>query len=179
MYTILIVLAVMIGLGILFLLMGILSPRKYHGKVTKTLDTSSDTVWRILNDIKGLPDRNLEIHKLEIIGQNKQGLPVWREYTDMKGFIEMEVIEREPKHKMVFRMIRSSFGMTGTWTYEWKAKAQQTELTITEDSVTDNFVLRSIMLFSGRKVRMKREFKAIEYAMKLKTPSTKKGKKKK
>lgn len=178
MYTFLIVLSVIIGAGILFLLVGMMSPRNYQGKVTKTLDTSTDTVWKILNDIKGLPDRKLEIHKLEIIGNNEKGLPVWREYTDMKGFIEMEISEREPKHKIIARMIRSSFGMTGTWTYEWKSKQQQTELTITENSLTDNFVLRAIMLLTGRNARIKREFKALEHVIKPRAASAKKEGKK-
>ncbi len=178
MHLFFIVLFIIISASILFSLAGIFIPKKYQGKITKKLDMSSDTIWQLLNDIKGLPDRKLELHQLEIIGQNEKGLPIWREHTDMKGFIEMEIIEKEPKHKMVFHMIRSSFGMTGVWTFEWKSKQQQTEMTITENSVTENFVLRSIMLLTGRNVRIKREFKALENTMRIKAVAFKKTKNK-
>jgi hypothetical protein len=163
---ILIVLAVMISITGIFYLMGHFASREFKGTVTQKVEASPISIWDLLNDIDGLPSRRKEITKVERMGKNEKGFERWKEHTDMGGYMVFEITELIPKEKMVVEMKESTFGMSGTWTYQLNEEGNATVVTVTEDSNTDNVWLRSIMTLAGRDANLKIEVEKIEEGVK-------------
>jgi hypothetical protein len=99
---------------------------------------------------------------------------MWREYTDLGGFIDFQITEEVSQEKVVMHMNAASFGMTGQWVYELKPFVVssdvsggeiQTDLTITEDSTTTNLFLRALMTLVGRNNNLKEEFNSLKKAL--------------
>ena len=160
-----------ISLLVVFILIGTFSSKTYHGSATVRLKAPIDKVWEVLTDVENVPKRRPEVKRVEITGINDQGYKMWREYTDMGGFIDFEIVEHISQEKMVVRMNRSSFGMTGQWVYEaayvqdfYTAQGgeSQTELTITEDSTTNNIFVRTLMILVGRDKNIRTEFETLK-----------------
>lgn len=161
-----IILRILGSLALLFLiftLIGAFASKNHHGAQSAVLNAPPERVWEVLIDIEGLPKRRPEITKVEITGINDQGYKMWREYTDMGGYIDFEIVEQVSQEKLVARMKAASFGLSGEWTYELALEnTDKTRLTITEESVTDNIWLRALMVVMGRNMNIKQEFKTLQ-----------------
>lgn len=150
---------------LLFLTIGYVAHQDFEGQATRTLTAPVEQVWEVLTDLEDLPNRRKEIVKVEMAEANAQGLPTWKEYTDMGGYILFEYLEKIEREKLVVNMKESTFGMSGTWTYELRPVGNETQLTIIENSTIDNVMIRSLMTITGRSANLFREFEVIEKAL--------------
>ncbi|HQI21336.1 MAG TPA: hypothetical protein PLW55_18425, partial [Leptospiraceae bacterium] len=60
-------------------------------------------------------------------------------------------------------MVESSFGMTGTWTYELSGN-EMTQVTVKENSQIASVPLRAAMTLMGRDANLKKEIQIINKA---------------
>jgi uncharacterized protein YndB with AHSA1/START domain len=162
---------ILVGFFLIFICIGLIAPATHHGSETIRLSVPPERVWELLTDIEGIPQRRPEITTIEIIGINDQGYKMWRENTDRSGFINFEITEEVSQEKVVMHMNNASFGMTGQWVYELKPSVVPaavlgeeigTDLTITEDSTTNNLFVRALMTIVGRNSNIKEEFKSLK-----------------
>lgn len=150
---------------VLFVVIGWLAPREHQGQLTQTLDIPKEAVWHTLTDLQQLPKRRPEVARVELLGVNDQGHKIWKEHTDMGGYILFEQLEEIPYQKLVVRMVESTFKMKGTWEYRLAADhtgaSNKCTLTIKEVSQTDNLLLRSLMTLLGRDATMHEEVNSL------------------
>lgn len=164
--VVLVVLAVMLT-G--FVLTGLLTPLEYHGQVSVLLPASKTQVWDQLIDIEHLPDRRKEIQKVEILGLNKNGNRSWKEYADGGQYMIFEVLELDYHKRMVINLQESSFGMTGTWSYDLSGDdSTKTNLTVTEDTKINNMFLRALVTLTGRNRFLKSEIEHMKLGLEQK-----------
>ncbi len=150
---------------IFFFALGYMARHDFEGQVTQTYQVPIEQVWEVLTDLDELPNRRKEIVKLEMVEANAQGLASWKEYTDMGGYILFEYLEKVDYEKLVVNMKESTFGMSGTWTYQLTPHGKGTQLTIIEHSRIDNIMVRSMMTLTGRSANLYRELEMIEKAL--------------
>ncbi|NNC94330.1 MAG: SRPBCC family protein [Chitinophagales bacterium] len=139
-------------IGILgYLSIGILAPEEYTGIISEEIEVPERFIWTYLTEIDSLPAKRKDIEKVEMLGLNELNLEKWREYTDSKGFVEMEFMEKVPDRRVIVKMSRSSFGMTGKWTYEFTPlNNEKTKLTVKEESTAERFIPRAMLTIGGR-----------------------------
>lgn len=78
---------------------------------------------------------------------SKDGRPAWRE-TDQHGqVIPFEVIEWNPRQKLVTRIADPNLPFGGTWTFELEPSHSGTTLRITERGVVNNPIFRFMARF--------------------------------
>lgn len=152
--------ALVLGLTMLFIAIGAFSSSAYVGSKTIQLDAPPARVWKELTDLESIPKKRREVIGVEIL-ESRGGVPwKWKERTDMGGHIIFEKAEEIPNKKLVLRMTESTFGMTGSWTYELEGN-EMTRLTITEDSVIKSIPVRAVMTLAGRDGNLEKEASSI------------------
>lgn len=138
----------------------------YEGSITQEFNATQSQIWDILNDTKRHSLRRHEVKKVDILGVNAAGYPMWREHTGLAGTITLQVTELEPKKSMTVEMTESGFGMTGLWKFNLETTETGTAVTIHENSDTKGFIMRGILSIVGRDGNLKLQLKAIEKALK-------------
>jgi len=141
-----------------FYSIGFFSPVSFHGSLTRELSVPADRVWEFLHNPGAR--RRPEITAIEILEKDATGPRTWKEKTDMGGYIVFKRTDEPDARIMRLEMVESSFGMSGTWTYEISGK-EMSRLTITEDSMIRNAAVRASMTLSGRDANLRREFEMI------------------
>lgn len=144
-------------------ILGLLSPRTYHGSIEGTINTPISTVWDELSSLEHIPVRHPEITRVELLSTTAEGYRQWKEYTDLGGYIIFETTDEVSEKKLVNKMDDSSFGMTGTWTYQLAPiNSSSTQITITEDSTISRLYLRAIMTLIGREKNLAAELTSFQ-----------------
>lgn len=156
---------VLIGIALAFLVVAWLAQVDFHGQRSEIVEAPPEKIWNYLTDIEGNAERRPEITRVEILSPNSIGLPQWKEYTDMGGFILFEQLEAKPFEKLVIRMNASSFGMMGVWTYEMIGSSSATSVTISESSSIQNFFVRGLLTLIGRDANLEQEFRYMKEAV--------------
>lgn len=150
----------------LFLFIGWVAPHDHEGQLTQSLDIPKEKVWHTLTNLQQLPQRRPEITRVELLGVNDLGHKLWKEHTDMGGYILFEQVEEIPYQKLVVRMVKSTFKMKGTWEYRLSGEGNGCTLTVKEVSEIDNLFLRSLMTLMGRDSNIREEIQSLERASK-------------
>lgn len=151
-----------------FLAMGYLSSEDFSGTRTETIQASPSEVWSVLTNIEALPEFRQEVTSIEFIEDSVGNRLIWKEHTDMGGFILFTMLDSIQNKRLKLEMDGSSFGMSGTWTYELVENADNTtELTVTENSKTTNAMVRSLLNLAGRDANLKTEFVNVRKALGL------------
>ncbi len=146
-----------------YLAIGLIAPKDYSGAVSEKVQIPERFIWTYLTEIDSLPARRKDIEKIEILGVNELSLEKWREYTDNKGFVEMEFLEKVPDRRVKIRMTRSSFGMTGEWIYEFGPSDNgATYITVKETSSAERFIPRAMLTLGGRDSYLRNQIRIIK-----------------
>ena len=146
----------------LFFLAGKWADVRYSGSKSAVVDAPVDKVWNLVDDTRLFSESRHEVSRAEILGTNASGFDVWKEHTNLAGTISLEVVRKEPPRLIEVRMNESGFGMTGTWTYEFEPEGERTKVTVTENSVTEGLLMRSILNLLGRDANLNLHLKAIK-----------------
>jgi hypothetical protein len=156
---------ILVVLGVVtvgFFVTGIATPKEFHAQLSVSLPASKIRVWNMLTDIKHLPERRKDVTKIEMLGLNSKENPYWKEYAGKDQFMVFEMANQEYPNRMVINMTESTFGMTGSWTYQLDGNDSITNLTVTEDSKIQSYITRSILTMTSRAHFLKREVISIK-----------------
>jgi hypothetical protein len=151
------ILGVIVLLVIAFLAIARIAPKQFRGSLSATFSKSPEEVYALLSDIEGLPNRRKEIDKVELLLPSERGLKRWREIAAMGGFAEFETLRDIRGRLIEVHLYRSSFGITGNWTYEIEPWEKGSRLTITEVSRADKMVTRGLLTLAGRNATLRQE----------------------
>lgn len=146
----------------LFFLCGKLANPKFLGSETIVVEAPVEHVWSVLDNTKVFSESRHEVTRAELTGTNAAGYDMWTEHTNLGGSISLEVTEKIPNKKLVVHMLNSGFGMTGIWTFELVPEGNSTRVTLTENSMTEGLMMRSILNTLGRDANMNLLLKALK-----------------
>lgn len=156
-----IIIALVLLAVVVFVVAGLIGKKFFAGSRSKVFpNLSAENVWNYLMDVEALPSRRKEIKSVEILEDDK-----WKEYTDMGGWILFERTEKVKNKKLTLNMIESTFGMSGTWTYELNDTEKGLKVTIYEESNIDSFFAKAMMTLVGRDANLKQELRYIENSL--------------
>ncbi len=154
---ILTIVAITGALAAIFTIVGLLAPRSYDETMNVTVNATPQQVWDFLLDLEHFPQNRSHIESIEMLLSSDQDHPHWRAYMPLGGSMVFLVEEaQEPKHLAV-RMRESTFGMTGTWTYDLRPAGAGTDVMIAESSRIDSLFARSLLTIMGRRATIRRE----------------------
>lgn len=157
-----IALVVMVGAGIALIVLSARTDADFSGQITRTIDAACPRVEALLLDIEGRQDHRHEVVGIDRTGTNTAGLPTWTETMDLGGEARVEIARHEPGRLVAIRLIESSFGMTGTWTYALAAEGTSCTVTITETSSIESWFVRAMYGLSGRDAMLRNEMAVIK-----------------
>lgn len=158
---ILIALAIPVGLLLLAVIVGLFIPKAHRATRTVKYHQSPEVVWEVISDFASHPSWRSDVKQMQRL-KDRQGLPVWREVHTRGDAITMAVIESDPPHRMVTRIVDNrQFG--GTWTWEvGPAHLGSCTLTITENGTISNPIFRLVARSgTGYHATMDRVFRAL------------------
>lgn len=141
---ILIGLAVLVGLLILVLVIGMLRPKSHVATHTVVLAAPPESVWAVITDFARQPEWVPDLRRVEPAGE-QDGKPRWREWFG--GFEATTVIRASEAPRLLVKEILPTGSFYGTWTWELAAEGQGTRLTITERGTVENPLFRGMMVF--------------------------------
>lgn len=134
---------------VVFVYAGLTSKPEWKGSVTREYDAPADSLWYLLKDTYRYNSQRHEVAGTEIL-VDSAAYRKWREHTNLFGDMLLETVQETPLRLLETRMIESSFGMKGLWTFTLVPEGKKTKITIAESSVTDGFIMRSILTLVGR-----------------------------
>jgi uncharacterized protein YndB with AHSA1/START domain len=141
----LVVLAVLAGIGLLVVVTGMLLPKEHTARSHATIDAPPDSVWRVLTDVAAFPTWREDVIRVEML-PSPNGQKTWRE-TGKHGAITFEERAADPPRRLVARIADPSLPFGGSWTYDVVPEAAGSRVTITEDGVVRNPVFRFMSRF--------------------------------
>ena len=139
---VLVILGAIVGLIALMALIGAFVPRDHRATSTVLLHQPSDSVWKVVRDLGGVPAWWPEV-KESVRQPDKDGHEVWRQKVG--GFdMPLIVIESSAPRRLVTQIDSSAGGsFGGTWIYELTPDSGAgTKLSVTEAGWIGNPIFR-------------------------------------
>lgn len=137
-------LAVVVGLVLLLVLVGMLLPREHTARASIELAASPERVWALVSDFAGAARWRPDLESVRI--ETVPGGPTRFVESSDEGEIPFEVVSQDPPHRQVVRVVDDGLPFGGTWTWELVPLGTGTGLTLTEHGFTRNPVYRTMGL---------------------------------
>lgn len=106
-------------------------PKTHTAASRICLGVSPDEVWRVITDFSAHPTWRPGLERVDP-GPEIDGLPSWYEVCARNIKVHFRVVESDPPHRLVTRLVGEELPLMGTWVYDLKPTAGGTELVITE-----------------------------------------------
>ncbi|WP_025179220.1 SRPBCC family protein [Leptospira kirschneri] len=148
-------------LGLGFLGLGVFANPKFEGNISGTVNAPVEKVFQHLLNLEEIPKYRQEVVDVILEGKNTKGYPIWKEGTDMGGYIHFEMTEREENSQVRVEMKESSFGMKGSWDYRLQPDGGKTKITINEVSEVSSIPIRAIFMIVGKDANLKKELEIL------------------
>ena len=140
-----IILAVLAGVPIAVVGVGVLLPREHTATSHATINAPPDSVWSALTDVDDFPAWRDDVARVEVLPA-RDGHRIWRE-VGKHDAITFEQVEAEPPRRLVSRIADPSLPFGGIWTYVVSPEGPGSRVTITEDGVVHNPIFRFVSRF--------------------------------
>jgi hypothetical protein len=137
-WLVVIISAVLVAAALVTLL-GMQLPQQHVALQTSEFPQSPQQVWNV---IFGPPTWRPEVKRYELITPDPHRK--WIEYGRHGEKMTFEVVEADPRRKLVTRIADPNLPFGGTWTYQIRPTASGTSLTITEHGEIYNPVFRFV-----------------------------------
>ncbi len=142
---VLIGLALIVGLILVVVVVGMLLPKAHVASRKARFDQPPQVVWEAITDFAGQVSWRSGLSEVERL-PDREGNAVWRETSKRTGPLTMMLTTSDPPERLVTQIVdNKSFG--GTWTYEIMPTYSGCELTITERGEIYNPIFRVFARF--------------------------------
>lgn len=140
-----VLLAVVVGLGLLIVLVGYLLPAKHVASVSAHVPAAPERVWEALTDVSAYPKWRGDVTSVEMLPADS-GHVAWRE-QGKNGAISYVVEQADAPRRLVTRITDKSLPFGGTWEYTVTPDGTGSRVQITERGEVYNPVFRFVSRF--------------------------------
>jgi uncharacterized protein YndB with AHSA1/START domain len=145
MRMVVLLLAVVVGLGLLVVIVGYLLPVRHVATVSATIPAAPDAVWAVLTDPASYPKWRGDVTSVEMLPADS-GHVAWREHGKNDA-ITFVVEQAEPPRRLVTRIADKGLPFGGSWEYLVTADGTGSRVQITEHGEVYNPVFRFVSRF--------------------------------
>ena len=140
MRIVVILLAVVVGLGVVVVLVGLMLPVKHEATVSAAIPAAPEAVWAVLTDPASYPKWRGDVTSVEMLPADS-GHVAWRE-QGKNGAISYATELTEAPRRLVTRITDKSLPFGGTWEYVVRPDGAGSRVQITEHGEVYNPVFR-------------------------------------
>lgn len=140
------ILAVVVGVPMLMILVGLVLPREHVAGVSVVLRQPAESVWRVVRDLGALPQWWPGLRSSERV-TGPDGRERWRQVSG-SGALTIVLEEEQPPRRLVSRIESppgAPFG--GAWIYEIVPEGDGSRVTVTEQGWVANPLFRFLSRF--------------------------------
>ena len=145
MRIIVMLLAVVVGLGLIVVVVGYLLPVKHEATVSTPIPAAPEAVWAALTDPVSYPKWRGDVTSVEMLPADS-GHVAWRE-QGKNGAISYAIELAEPPRRLVTRITDKSLPFGGSWEYVVTGDGVGSRVRITEHGEVYNPVFRFVSRF--------------------------------
>ena len=145
MRIVVILLAVVVGLGVVVVLVGLMLPVKHEAAVSAAIPAAPEAVWAVLTDPASYPKWRGDVTSVEMLPADS-GHVAWRE-QGKNGAISYATELTEAPRRLVTRITDKSLPFGGTWEYVVSPDGAGSRVQITEHGEVYNPVFRFVSRF--------------------------------
>ena len=145
MRIVVLLLAVVVGLGLVVVIIGYLLPVQHEATVSATIPAAPDAVWAVLTDPAGYPKWRGDVTSVDVLPTDS-GHVAWRE-RGRNGSISFAIELAEAPTRLVTRITDKSLPFGGRWEYVVTADGAGSRVRITEHGEVYNPVFRFVSRF--------------------------------
>jgi uncharacterized protein YndB with AHSA1/START domain len=145
MRVVVVLLAVMVGLGLVVVIVGYLLPVRHEATVSATIPAAPDAVWAVLTDPASYPTWRGDVTSVELLPTDS-GHVAWRE-QGKNGAISYAIELAEVPTRLVTRITDKSLPFGGSWEYVVTGEGRGSRVRITEHGEVYNPVFRFVSRF--------------------------------
>jgi hypothetical protein len=157
---VLLTVAVVIGVGLLMLVIGLLLPRNHVATSQVELKQPIDSVWATVRSLGDTPSFWPELKGSSRM-PDVDGRETWGQ-TMKNGFsLPLVIDEERPPNLLVTRIVAKEAPFGGTWRYSLEAATGGTRVTLTEDGWVSNPMFRVISRLMGHHTTLDSYLKAL------------------
>ena len=145
MRVVVVLLAVVVGLGLVVVLVGFMLPVKHEARVSAVIPATPEAVWATLTDVAAYPKWRGDVASVGMLPADS-GHVAWRE-QGKNGAISYIIEEAEPPRRLVTRLTDTSLPFGGAWEYVVTPDGPGSRVRITEHGEVYNPVFRFVSRF--------------------------------
>jgi uncharacterized protein YndB with AHSA1/START domain len=145
MRVVLILLAVVVGLGLVVVLVGLMLPVKHEATVSAAIPAAPEAVWAVLTDPASYPKWRGDVTSVEMLPVDS-GRVAWRE-VGKNGSISYAIEQADAPRRLVTRITDKSLPFGGSWEYQVTGDGAGSRVRITEHGEVYNPVFRFVSRF--------------------------------
>jgi uncharacterized protein YndB with AHSA1/START domain len=154
------IVAIVIGTGLLMLVVGLLLPRNHVATSQVELKQPIDSVWAAVRDLGNTPSFWSELKSSSRM-PDVEGRETWGQ-TMKNGFnLPLVIDEERPPNLLVTRIVAKGAPFGGAWRYSLEAVSSGTRITVTEDGWVSNPMFRVISRLMGHHTTLDSYLKAL------------------
>ena len=146
MRIVLMLLAVVVGLGLLVVAIGYMLPVQHVAVVTVRVPAPPEQVWDALTDVAAYPKWRGDVTSVEVLPTATPGQVAWRE-QGKNGAIAFAIEQAEPPRRLLTRITDKSLPFGGGWEYAITPDDAGSRVQITEHGEVYNPVFRFVSRF--------------------------------
>lgn len=145
MRIVLLLLAVVVGLGLVVVVIGYLLPVKHVASVAAHVPATPAQVWDALTDVAAYPKWRGDLTSVEMLPTDS-GHVAWREHGKNDA-MTFAIVQAEPPRRLVTRITDKSLPFGGAWEYVVTPDGTGSRVQITEHGEVYNPVFRFVSRF--------------------------------
>ena len=145
MRIVVLLLAVVVGLGLIVVVVGYLLPVKHIATVAAQVPATPAQVWEALTDVAAYPKWRGDLASVEILPTDS-GHVAWREHGKNDA-ISFAIEQAEPPRRLVTRITDKSLPFGGAWEYVVTPEGTGSRVQITEHGEVKNVIFRFVSRF--------------------------------
>jgi len=157
---VLLIVAVMIGLGLLTLVIGLLLPRNHVATSQVELKQPIDSVWAAVRSMGDTPSFWPELKSSSRM-PDVDGRETWGQTMESGFNLPLVIDEERPPDLLVTRIVAKDAPFGGTWRYSLEAVTAGTRVTVTEEGWVSNPIFRVISRLMGHHTTLDSYLKAL------------------